>query len=149
MPKSEQFQKLPAPWDRIFSLGTRTFVWVLLIGILYILRPFFLLIFLTFVFAYIQTHGVEGLEHRIRSRVSRVIFVFMVLLGVIIGTGYFIGPKIKDQADTFIARYPDYLREVDKAIYDVADSFPPLRTMIPKNPSKMPAHGSFISWRQS
>ena len=130
MPKSEQFQKLPAPWDRIFSLGTRTFVWVLLIGILYILRPFFLLIFLTFVFAYIQTHGVEGLEHRIRSRVSRVIFVFMVLLGVIIGTGYFIGPKIKDQADTFIARYPGYLRAVDKAIYDVADTFPPLRKMI-------------------
>ena len=72
MPKSEQFQKLPAPWDRIFSLGTRTFVWVLLIGILYILRPFFLLIFLTFVFAYIQSHGVEGLRHRFRHRADRV-----------------------------------------------------------------------------
>ena len=60
MPKSETFQKLPAPWDRIFSLATRFFVWALLVAIIYILRPFFLLIFLTFVFAYIQSHGVEG-----------------------------------------------------------------------------------------
>ena len=86
MPKSEKFQQLPAPWDRIFSLGTRTFVWALLITIIYILRPFFLLIFLTFVFAYLQSHGVEGLGHRFRSRVYRVIIVFIVFLGVIVGT---------------------------------------------------------------
>ncbi|MBK9129682.1 MAG: hypothetical protein IPM13_18135, partial [Phycisphaerales bacterium] len=52
-------RSLPPPWDRIFSLGTRFLVWTLLFGILYILRPFFLLIFLTFVFAYIQAHGVD------------------------------------------------------------------------------------------
>ncbi|MHC4918557.1 MAG: hypothetical protein ACYTKC_03080 [Planctomycetota bacterium] len=91
MAKSQQFQQLPAPWDRIFSLGTRTFVWGVLIGIIYILRPFFLLIFLTFVFAYIQAHSVDGLEHRIRSRLIRVILVFVMLLAAIVGTGYFIG----------------------------------------------------------
>ena len=42
---------LPPPWDRIFSLGTRIFVWALIFAILYVLRPFFLLVFLTFVFA--------------------------------------------------------------------------------------------------
>ena len=44
---------LPPPWDRIFPLATRIFVWGLLAGVLYLLRSFFLLIFLTLVFAYI------------------------------------------------------------------------------------------------
>ena len=62
--EDQQEKTLPPPWDRIFSLATRTFVWALLISVLYILRPFLLLVFLTFVFAYIQAHGVEGLKHR-------------------------------------------------------------------------------------
>ena len=71
MSRSEdRTRSLPAPWDRIFSLGTRLFVWGLIFLILYILRPFFLTIFLTFVFAYIQAHGVEGLSHRFKSRAN-------------------------------------------------------------------------------
>ena len=63
-----EHSKLPPPWDRIFSLGTRTFVWALALGILYILRPFFLMVFLTFLFAYIQAHGVDGLAQRISRK---------------------------------------------------------------------------------
>ena len=130
MPKAEQFQKLPAPWDRIFSLGTRTFVWALLIGILYILRPFFLLIFLTFVFAYVQAHCVDGLAHRIKSRIIRVIFVFLIVLGLIAGTGYFIGPRMKDQADEFLANHPTYLKDVDTAIHKFSKRFPALQRLV-------------------
>ena len=66
-PEETNEKTLPPPWDRIFSLTTRCFVWALLIAVLYILRPFLLLVFLTFVFAYIQAHGVEGLAHRIKA----------------------------------------------------------------------------------
>src|SRR5688572_27217762 len=112
MPKSEKFLSLPAPWDRIFSLGTRIFVWALLIAILYILRPFFLLIFLTFVFSYIQAHGVDGLVHRVKNRTARVILVFFVLLGAITGIGYFIAPQLRDQAESFIHRREVYIQQV-------------------------------------
>ena len=74
-----EHSKLPPPWNRIFSLGTRTFVWGLFLAALNILRPFFLLVFLTFVFAYIQAHGVSGLSHRISNRPARVVTVFVVL----------------------------------------------------------------------
>ena len=50
---------LPPPWDRIFSLTTRCFVWALLIAVLYILRPFLLLVFLTFVFVCVLLLGVS------------------------------------------------------------------------------------------
>jgi predicted PurR-regulated permease PerM len=93
----QQYKTLPPPWDRIFSLGTRTFVWALLVAVIYILRPFFLLIFLTFVFAYIQAHGVDGLQHRIVNRALRVTIVGLVFLGTILATVFALRPQLQEQ----------------------------------------------------
>ena len=49
----------------------------------YFLSPvalIFLLIFLTFVFAYVQSHGVDGLAHRFPNRIYRVVLVAVVFL---------------------------------------------------------------------
>jgi predicted PurR-regulated permease PerM len=115
-PETEQTSKLPPPWDRIFSLGTRTFVWALLLGILYILRPFLLLVFLTFVFAYVQAHGVDGLQHRIKNRALRVSIVGLVFLGTIVATVLALAPQIERQAATLVANYPTYIANADREI---------------------------------
>ena len=107
---------LPPPWDRIFSLGTRTFVWALLIAILYLLRPFLMLIFLTFVFAYIQAHGVDGLAHRIRNRPLRVTFVGLVFLGTLFATGFTLVPQVNEQATTFLENQDKYIADADKEL---------------------------------
>lgn len=105
---------LPPPWDRIFSLATKTFVWGLLIAILYLLRPFLLLIFLTFVFAYIQAHGVDGLAHRIKNRVVRVVIVGLVVLGTLFATGFTLVPQVQEQANTFLKNKDKYVEDADK-----------------------------------
>jgi predicted PurR-regulated permease PerM len=130
MPKSEKFQQLPAPWDRIFSLFTRLFVWALLIAVLYLLRPFFLLIFLTFVFAYIQNHGVEGLAHRFKNRAYRVTLVFVIFLGVIVGTFYFLAPHVRNQMAEFGLKHETYMDQADDAIYRTIDSTPALKRFL-------------------
>lgn len=104
---------LPPPWDRIFSLGTRIFVWGLIFAILYVLRPFFLLVFLTFVFAYILEHGVHGLQHRIKNRPFRVVLVTAVFLGTLITLGVALAPAFQQQATKLAAEYPDYLAKID------------------------------------
>ncbi|MGA0867737.1 MAG: AI-2E family transporter, partial [Planctomycetota bacterium] len=104
---------LPPPWDRIFSLGTRVFVWALIFGILYVLRPFFLLVFLTFVFAYILEHGVQGLAHRIANRPARVVLVALVFLGTLITLGVALAPAFQQQARKLAAEYPQYLAKID------------------------------------
>lgn len=119
-----EHSKLPPPWDRIFSLGTRTFVWGMFLATLYILRPFFLMVFLTFVFAYIQAHGVEGLSHRIRSRPARVVVVFIVLVATLGGLGYFLAPKIIEQTQIFAERLPDYVENADEEIYQFLEQNP-------------------------
>ncbi|MCA8977937.1 MAG: AI-2E family transporter [Planctomycetes bacterium] len=110
---TENAKSLPPPWDRIFSLGTRTFVWGLLLAVLYILSPFLLLIFLTFVFAYIQAHGVDGLAHRIKSRPLRVTIVGLVFLGTLFATGFTLAPQVNEQAMTFWKNRDDYIEQAD------------------------------------
>jgi predicted PurR-regulated permease PerM len=115
---------LPPPWDRIFSLATRTFVWGLLIAVLYLLRPFLLLIFLTFVFAYIQAHGVDGLQHRIKNRPLRVVIVGLVVLGTLFATGFTLVPQIKEQADTFIRNKDKYVADADAQLDKFFQQYP-------------------------
>lgn len=122
MPPVEPSKPLPPPWDRIFSLGTRTFVWALLAGMIYILRPFFLLIFLTFVFAYIQEHGVQGLAHRIGNRVVRVVIVFVVMLGALISIGIFLAEPLKKQAANLGENYPALLEAGDQQVAELRKS---------------------------
>ena len=136
MPKSEKFQQLPAPWDRIFALVTRLFVWGLLITTLYILRPFFLLIFLTFVFAYIQSHAVEGLAHRFSNRVYRALIIFLIFLGVIIGTLYFLAPHVRNQMGEFTANYESYMTRADTSIYKWIDDNPGVKKILEGDPKK-------------
>ena len=117
-------KSLPPPWDRIFSLGTRTFVWGLLIAVLYLLRPFLLLIFLTFVFAYIQAHGVDGLAHRIKNRPLRVTIVGLVFLGTLFATGFSLLPQIREQADTVIENKDKYLADADRELNKFLTQWP-------------------------
>jgi predicted PurR-regulated permease PerM len=124
---------LPPPWDRIFSLTTRCFVWALLIAMLYILRPFLLLVFLTFVFAYIQAHGVEGLAHRIKSRPLRVITVGMVFLGTLFATGFTLLPQVQQQAKDVLNNRETYIAEADKQVNIFLANYPSLYKALAKH----------------
>src|SRR5262245_658098 len=119
-----QEKSLPPPWDRIFSLATRAFVWGLLLSILYLLRPFLLLIFLTFVFAYIQAHGVEGLQHRIKNRPLRVTLVALVFLGTLLATGFTLFPLVREQAVTFWQNRHKYADDADREINKSLEEYP-------------------------
>ena len=123
---------LPPPWDRIFSLATRTFVWALLIAVLYILRPFLLLVFLTFVFAYIQAHGVDGLAHRIKNRAARVVIVGLVFLGTLFATGFTLLPQVQEQAKQFLRNKDVYVTDADKQLNAFLSEYPSIYASLAK-----------------
>jgi predicted PurR-regulated permease PerM len=133
-PVTEHPEKtLPPPWDRIFSLATRTFVWGLLIAVLYLLRPFLLLIFLTFVFAYIQAHGVDGLGHRIKNRPLRVTIVGLVFLGTLFATGFTLVPQVQDQASTFWRNREKYANDADAELNKFLKQWPSVYASVAKH----------------
>jgi predicted PurR-regulated permease PerM len=130
--KAASLRSLPQPWAIIFPLAVRFFVWGLFFGVIFILRSFFLLIFLTFVFAYIQNTGIKKLEPYIKSRVPRVVFVALFFIGAIVYAGAFVGPRVKTQATNFLDRYPTYIQAIDNEINDLTEKAPILLEILPE-----------------
>jgi predicted PurR-regulated permease PerM len=123
---------LPAPWGHILPLGARVLVWGLFFGILYILRSFFLLLFLTFVFVYFQSSSLKRLEPYIKLRAARVILIFSVFLGMLTMAGFFLAPRVMDQASRFFNQFPSYIESTDKVLFNLGDKYPMLTNIIPE-----------------
>lgn len=121
LPPGAERQPLPAPWDRVFAVASRLFVWGLLAAILYVLRGFFLLIFLTFVFAYIQGNGVKRLESHVQSRTRRVILVSSLFVSILIAVTLYLTPRVIQQAEAFFGQFTVYIQRIDQEILGLAN----------------------------
>jgi len=122
----------PSPWDTALAVGSRLFAWGLLFSVLYILRSFFLLIFLTFVFAYIQASGSAQLAAVVKSRHARVVTVAAGLLLAMALVGIYLVPKVKAQTEIFFNQYGAYMARVDQELYDLSEKYPLLKEAMPK-----------------
>lgn len=122
----------PQPWDSLFSLASRVLVWGLLFWIIYLLRSFFLLVFLTFVFSYIQANGVNRLEEYLKNRTIRVIFTSTLFLSAIIASSLFLAPKVVEQTKEFVGKVSVYLKKMDDELLGFAGKYPSLAEIIPK-----------------
>lgn len=110
--------------DILIPLLTRASAWLLLIAAIYLLRSFFLLIFLTFVFGFIQVRGVSILGRRMVNRTARVWIVGMSLLLLITLTGLFLTSGVRSQTVGFVKNFSTYLATLDAHLYSLADSYP-------------------------
>ncbi len=116
--------QFPAPWNYLIPLGRKLLIWVLFFSCLYLLRHFMPLVFLTFVFAYIAEHGVQGLAHRMKSRGLRTCIVFVTMIAVLGLLAAFLGPELKRQAVSFVQKIPSHLESIDKSVEKEKQSRP-------------------------
>src|SRR5262249_27464784 len=112
--------------------ASRLFVWLLLFLILVLLHSFFLLIFLTFVFGYIQSHFVNALSRWIKSRGVRACLVAAIMLGILIAAGSFLIPLVREQAKLFGSQYTRYVHGVDMALLNVSKEYPMVADISPQ-----------------
>ena len=126
------FSSLPQPWDRIVPHIAIVMVWGLLFGLVFLLRSFFLLLFLTFVFSTIQANGVARLDKFIKNRIFRVILVEILFLAVLSMVGVFLVPKVKVQTELFMSQFPSYLERVDQEIHELSLNYPLLAEILPE-----------------
>jgi len=113
------------------SLLARIFVWGALLGILWLLNSFFLLIFLTFIFSFLQTKGAARLEPYIPQRPLRVVVAALFLLSMIVATGFFIVPKVREQTISFAERLPEYIAVLDRNILQLELDYPIIADVLP------------------
>lgn len=131
-PNSTLFRSLPHPWDRVLTHAATVLVWGLLFGLVYLLRSFFLLLFLTFVFAYIQAGGVARLAPFLGNRTLRVVLAALFVLGILSATGIFLVPKVKTQTEVFARQFTTYLNRADQELFRLGRDYPLLGEMIPE-----------------
>ncbi|WP_373499629.1 AI-2E family transporter [Desulfococcus sp.] len=128
----DQVQSFSYPWNIIVPAATRILVWGMLAAILYILRSFFLLIFLTFVFAYIQRSGGNHLAKYIKNRALRVTLVAAIFLNVLVAVGIFLVPIVKKQTEVFIDQFPIYIHRTDQELFSLTSRYPLLKEVFPE-----------------
>ena len=118
--------------EKLYSLLSRIVVWGALIAVVYLLQSFFLLMFLTFVFGFVQAKGVERLHPWIPNRPLRVILVGVVFLGLLTTIGLFLVPQVRNQAQIFASQFWTYVGAIDRTIIDLKEKYPVLKEMLPE-----------------
>jgi len=131
-PTKNILSSLPAPWNLILPLAVRILVWGIFFAILYLLRSFFLLLFLTFVFVYFQSTVISRLGSFIKSRAFRVVLVFSILLSIFTMAGIFLTPRVMEQAGGFINQFPSYIESTDRVLFNLGDRYPILADIVPE-----------------
>jgi predicted PurR-regulated permease PerM len=126
--KSGSFPQL---WNSLFPILTRMLVWMLFFFIFYILRSFFLLIFFTFVFGYIQNSSIQKIERLIPHRTVRVFLVATVMFGTLTAVVIFLVPKVKSQTEFFVSQFATYIRRADQEFFKLSEKYPLLKEVIP------------------
>lgn len=110
----------------------RVLVWGGVFGVVFILRSFFLLLFLTFVFGYVQNRGVNRLAGLIPHRTSRVVLVTALFLGVLVAVGVFLVPRAKEQTVLFVTQLPQYVQRLDQELGNLGERYPYIANAIPE-----------------
>ena len=128
-----------APWI------ARIIVWGVLFAVLLALRSFFLLIFLTFAFAFIQAQAVNRFERYIPHRLVRVWLVGITFLFFLLAVAGYMAPSIKEQGVIFAANYPSHIKGLDAAFSDIFTKYPAVKGMIPSL-HDLPAGESGREW---
>ena len=104
---------------KALSILAKIGVWSLLFSILYILKSFSLLIFLTFVFTYIQAKAVERLKQKIANRIARVFLVSILFWLLLVSTFAYVAPQFIKQGNDFVKHMPQYVSDLDKHIVNI------------------------------
>ena len=118
--------------ERAMPTLIRILVWGGVFGVVFILRSFFLLLFLTFVFGYVQNRGVNRLERLIPHRTTRVVMVTAIFLGVLVAVGVFLVPRAKEQTVIFVTDLPRYVQRLDQELATLGERYPMIANAIPE-----------------
>ena len=118
--------------ERIMPALIRMLVWGGVFAVVFILRSFFLLLFLTFVFGYIQNRGVNRLHGVIPNRSLRVVLVASIFLGVLVAVGVFLVPRAKEQTVLFVTQLPQYVDRLDQELGVLGERYPMIANAIPE-----------------
>jgi predicted PurR-regulated permease PerM len=106
--------------DRFYRQNRRVFIWIILGFLLWLLRSFFSLIFLTFVFAFIASPIADFFVRRLRVRRSVAIcLTFGIFLFSMTAVSVFVVPQVAREAFSLVRNLP----KTEQRLFELRKSF--------------------------
>lgn len=111
--------------DEFYQLNRRALIWLILAGLLWVLRDFFGLIFLTFVLVFIASPLVRYSQRwlRLPYRIS-LIFVYMLFVFVLAGFARYVTPNVIVEANRLLANLGQVEHRIIELKNDLFDKYP-------------------------
>jgi predicted PurR-regulated permease PerM len=118
-------------FDEFYRLNRRVMIWIILAALLWLLRDFFDLIFLTFALIFVATPlvrlGEKWLRLPYRGALVVVYLLFLLLLGTFVR---YITPNIINEANQFVANLGTVKGRIVEIKDNVADRYPGLNRVM-------------------
>jgi predicted PurR-regulated permease PerM len=130
-------------YELFFSMLSKVLVWGSIFGVVYLLRSFSLLMFLVFVFSYIQSNVVNKLEPWVANRPVRVSLVGALFLASLVMVGAFLIPQFRAQAIGFANNFSTYAQTLDREVVRVTEDYPFVAEFVPVAPPQDLANGQW------
>ncbi len=106
-------------FDRFYRLNRRVLIWVILGFLLWLLRSFFSLIFLTFVFAFIAAPIADFFVRRLKlNRHLAICLTFGIFVATITAVSVFVAPQVTREAFSLVSNLP----ETEQRLFDLRKS---------------------------
>ena len=94
--------------QRFYNVNRRALMWIIFFGILYLLRQFFAVMFMTFIFGFLMRKVAKFLVDRVKLPYRAAVIVpYLVSLGLLIFLLAVAIPMIADESNTFRSKLPD------------------------------------------
>lgn len=112
-------------FERFYQVNRRTLIWIILGILLWLLRSFFSLIFLTFVFAFIAAPIASFFVRRFRMhRQFAICLTFAVFVAVIVSVSTFIVPQVAREAMSLVGNLPETEKRLVELREDIIERYP-------------------------
>lgn len=117
-------------FDRFYKINRKIIIWLVLFGLIYLLRAFFTLIFLTFIIGFFSFAATRYLEQRLKmGRSLAVVLVHLSFFLSFIGLYYLILTSAMSQAESLQARLPSIKQNLNDFRYNYAKKYPNLAVL--------------------
>ena len=113
--------------DRFYQLNRRILIWIALFGLVWLLRDYFALIFLTFILAFVAVTLTRLCQRYLRlKRALSVVIVYALFLTILTAFIQFVTPAVFRETQTVLGSLPDIQNRVLELKGEFARKYPSL-----------------------
>ncbi len=110
--------------QRFYNINRRILMWAAFFGGLYLLRDFFAVMFLTFIFGFLMRGAAKFLSRKARLPYwSAVVFPYLIAVGLLILLIMVAVPRVVDEGVRFSKDVPGLLRTLAESVRDASQRY--------------------------